>query len=129
MQQLHDKFGSAEEGVHCLNSESPTFSKDLKALAKQMNANLVLECVSGPLTGIISECLPPSSTIVMYGQLSEQKIEGISGMMVIGLKLKIEGFLLSNWLREKNIFGMLSATKKAKALIEEVVVNKPFGLH
>jgi hypothetical protein len=65
----------------------------------------------------------------MYGQLSEQKIEGISGMMVIGLKLKIEGFLLSNWLREKNIFGMLAATKKAKGLIEEVVVNKAFGLH
>ena len=34
-----------------------------------------------------------------------------------------------DWLREKNIFGMLSATKKAKALIEEVVVNKAFGLH
>ena len=50
-------------------------------------------------------------------------------MMIIGLKLKVEGFLLSNWLREKNIFGMLSATKKAKALIEEVVVNKAFGLH
>ncbi len=50
-------------------------------------------------------------------------------MMIVGLKLKIEGFLLSNWLREKNIFGMLSATKKAKALIEEVVVNKAFGLH
>ena len=50
-------------------------------------------------------------------------------MMVIGLKLKIEGFLLSNWLREKNIFGMLAATKKAKGLIEEVVVNKAFGLH
>jgi hypothetical protein len=50
-------------------------------------------------------------------------------MSIIGLKLKIEGFLLSNWLREKNIFGMLSATKKAKALIEEVLVNKAFGLH
>lgn len=67
MKLLHDKFGTPEEGVHCLNSESETFSKDLKALAKKINANLVLECVSGPLTGIISECLPPASTIVMYG--------------------------------------------------------------
>ncbi len=50
-------------------------------------------------------------------------------MMVVGGKLKIEGFLLSNWLRDKGIFGMLSATKKARALIEEVVVNKAFGLH
>lgn len=48
---LHDKFGTPEEGVYCLNSESETFSKDLKTLAKKINANIVLECVSGPLTG------------------------------------------------------------------------------
>ena len=48
---LHDKFGTPEEGVYCLNSESETFSKDLKTIAKKINANIVLECVSGPLTG------------------------------------------------------------------------------
>lgn len=74
MQALHDKFGKPEEGVHCLNSESETFANDLKKLAKKINANLVLECVAGELTGIISESLPQGSTIVMYGQLSEQKI-------------------------------------------------------
>ncbi len=34
---LHDKFGTPEKGVNCLNSESETFTQDLKALAKKIS--------------------------------------------------------------------------------------------
>jgi len=127
VQMLKDKY--AGPGLHVLNSESPTFEKDLKALARELNANVVLECVAGPIVGVISNCLPRNSTIVSYGQLSESKIEGISAFSVIGGGLKLEGFLLSNFLREKNIFQILSITKKARTLLGEVIINKEFGLH
>ena len=124
---LREKYASPL--LHVLNSETPTFEKDLKALARQINANVVLECVAGPITGLISRCLPRNSTIVSYGQLSEAKIEGIDPFSVIGGGLKLEGFLLSNFLREKNLWQILSITKKAKTLLGEVVINKEFGLH
>ncbi|TNV77295.1 hypothetical protein FGO68_gene15628 [Halteria grandinella] len=117
LQQLKDKF--AGDNTFFLNSESPDFKKDLKALAKTLQATVALECVAGPMTGHISDCLPPLSTIIQYGQLSEQKMEGINPMQVIAKGLKVEGFLLGNW----------SATQKARELVEEVIVNKAFGLH
>ena len=47
----------------------------------------------------------------------------------MGKNIKIEGFLLSFYLKEKSIWSLLSITKKAKRLINEVVINKAFGLH
>ncbi len=64
---LHDKFGTPEDGIHVLNSESDTFAADLKKLAYKLNATVVLECVSGPIVGKISSCLPEKSTIISYG--------------------------------------------------------------
>lgn len=69
--QLRERFGGPEEGVYIINSEVPTFQEDLKSLAHKLNATLVLECIAGPIVGVISGCLPPKSTIISYGQLSE----------------------------------------------------------
>ncbi len=92
---LKDKFGTPEQGVYVLNSEDPNFTSDLTKCAKHINATCVFECVSGPMVGIIANCLPKKSTIFVYGQLSEQKIEGIDAMTVLSKNLRIEGFLLS----------------------------------
>lgn len=89
-----------------MNSESSTFEADLKSLAHKLNANVVLECVAGPIVGLISRCLPEQSTIISYGQLSEKKIEGIDSLKVIGGQLKLEGFLVSNWLKEMNLWSI-----------------------
>jgi NADPH:quinone reductase-like Zn-dependent oxidoreductase len=50
-------------------------------------------------------------------------------LAVLGKNISLEGFLLSNWLRDQGIWSKLSNIKRARALIEEVVVNKSFGLH
>ena len=44
-------------------------------------------------------------------------------------ELRLEGFLLSNWLRTKSTWALLGITKQARRLVDEVVVNKAFGLH
>jgi NADPH:quinone reductase-like Zn-dependent oxidoreductase len=94
-QMLREKYGTPEQGIYVLNSEHSTFEPELKELANKINANVVLECVAGPIVGQIANCLPSNSTIVAYGQLSEQKIEGINPLLVLGRNLKLEGFLLS----------------------------------
>ena len=126
---LRQKYGGPEDHVYALNSESSTFEADLRSLAHKLNANVVLECVAGPIVGLISRCLPEQSTIISYGQLSEKKIEGIDSLKVIGGQLKLEGFLVSNWLKEMNLWSIYQTTKQARRLVGEVVVNKEFGLH
>ena len=66
-QALREKYGGPEQGCHVLNSEFGNFRDDLKKLAQKLNATVVLECVSGPIVGIISSCLPEKSTIICYG--------------------------------------------------------------
>jgi len=52
---------------YVLNSESPTFDKDLYELSKKLNANVALECVSGELTGRIMQVLAVGGTCILYG--------------------------------------------------------------
>ena len=56
-------------------------------------------------------------------------MEGINARAIISQGLKIEGFLLGIWLKNKSMWGAYQATRQAKPLIEEVIVNKSFGLH
>ena len=66
-QALREKYGTPEQGCHVLNSEFGNFKDDLKKLAKKLNATVVLECISGPIVGVISSCLPEKSSIICYG--------------------------------------------------------------
>lgn len=50
-------------------------------------------------------------------------------MAILGKNIKLEGFLLSYWLREKNIFSLMNNVRKARKLLDEVIINKSFGLH
>ena len=88
-----------------------------------------MECVAGPVVGQIADALMPKSTIISYGNLSEQKISGISAMKIIGLELRLEGFLLPYWLREKSTWALMSIMKQSKALLDEVKVFKEYGFH
>lgn len=65
MDELTQKY--AGPNFHVLNSESPSFKNDLRKLAHDINATVVIECVAGPLVGVISDCLPKDSSIIVYG--------------------------------------------------------------
>lgn len=88
-----------------------------------------MECVSGPIVGKIVDALPPKSTIISYGNLSEEKMNGISSLKLISLDLKIEGFLLPYWLREKSTWALMAITKLSRTLLDEVKVHKEYGFH
>jgi hypothetical protein len=43
--------------------------------------------------------------------------------------LRVEGFLLPYWLREKSAWSMLGISKQSKRLLEDVQIYKEYGLH
>mmetsp|Transcript_36389 Transcript_36389/g.35272 ORF Transcript_36389/g.35272 Transcript_36389/m.35272 type:complete len:124 (+) Transcript_36389:290-661(+) len=87
---------------HVLNSSNEDFPERLKELTKELEASVVLECVSGPIVGQIVDALPKNGIIITYGQLSEEKMSGISPLMFMGKNLTIEGFLLPYWMKEQS---------------------------
>jgi NADPH2:quinone reductase len=122
---LKDKY----KQQYVLNSESEGFEQQLKDLTAKLGANVALDAVAGPLAGIVCNALAKNGVYISYGQLSEQKISGISPFTMLGRNVRVEGFLLPYWLKEKSYWGVLSAMKQSKRLLEDVQINKSYGLH
>lgn len=59
---------------YAFNSDSASFWTDIEAAIKQTEATVIFECVGGALAGDIFKLMPAKSHMVVYGNLSKQKI-------------------------------------------------------
>ena len=73
--------------------------------------------------------MPAGSTVISYGQLSEEKIGPVDPIVFLFKSQRIEPFLLPYWLLGKNVLGQLSAINASKPLIQNITVSKCFALH
>lgn len=94
---------------YVLNSESPTFDKDLYELSKKLGCNVALECVAGEMTGKILQVLAVGGICISYGQLSETKIGPLNPIILIFKHQRLESFLLPYWIATKSLWGQYSA--------------------
>jgi len=102
--------------IHVLNSSSESFEKELKALAEDLGATLILDAVTGSQSSILLNAAPRGSTLLAYARLSGEPIHVDPGSVMKGEK-KIEGFLLGNWLQTKGLlFKLRFVSKVGKAL-------------
>lgn len=101
---------------HVLNSSSESFDEDLKALAEELGATLILDAVTGSQTTILLEAAPRGSTLLAYARLAGEAIQADPSTIMKGEK-RIEGFLLGNWLQSKGLlFKLRFVNKVGKAL-------------
>jgi len=56
------------------------FAKEVKELCEKLQATVCFECIGGKICGVIFNNLPQKSTLIVYGTLSGQDIEGINGV-------------------------------------------------
>jgi len=56
-------------------------------------------------------------------------MSGINALKLIALEIKLEGFLLPYWLKDKSTWALLGIMKASKPLLEEVKVYKEYGFH
>ena len=99
--------------THVLNSSSESFEEDLKALAEDLGATLVLDAVTGSQSSILLNAAPKGSTLLAYARLSGEAILADPGTIMKGEK-KITGFLLGNWLQTKSLLFKLKFISKVK---------------
>lgn len=101
----------------------------MEDLCTKLRANVCLECVSGPIVGKIVNVIQHKGVIISYGNLSETNMSGISALKLLAKDLKLEGFLLPYWLRDKGMWALMGIMKQSKTLLDEVVVSKEYGFH
>lgn len=103
-------------GEQVLLSTAADFDTQLQALARKLKATLLLDAIAGNMTQQLADAAPFGSTILLYSRLSEK--DSVINPGTVFLKhLRIEGWFLGNWMREKNFIQSLLLSRKAQAMI------------
>lgn len=105
------------KGQIVLNSESPSFSQDLKKQAEALNATIAFDAVGGSMTGTLLSAMPDRSKALVYGALSGSACSNISPLSLIFQQKSVEGFFLSSWLASKSFWGTYKAANQVQRLI------------
>lgn len=103
--------------VHVLNSNSENFAEELKVLAAELNATLILDAVSGNQSALLLDAAPYGSTLLVYARLSGDPVLADPGTLIKEAK-EITGFQLGNWLATKGLLFKLRFIRKVKSALD-----------
>jgi NADPH2:quinone reductase len=105
----------AEGAEWVLNSSDPDFSDQLRALARRLNATLLLDAVAGDHTQVLLAAAPPGSTVLVYAHLAGQAIS-LDARTLFYEDKRAVGFYLPNWMRRKGLLQILRDTRTVQHL-------------
>ena len=117
-------------GQYVLDSSDADFVEQLRRLAQQLQATLLLDAISGGMTQQLAEAAPPGSTILLYSRLSDDACV-IDARTALVKDLRLEGWFLANWLGKKNLLEMLALARQAQSLLATDLhspIHKRFAL-
>ncbi len=103
-------------GQFVLNSKDDDFVERLQQLANKLHATLLLDAIAGSMTQKLVSAAPFGSTILLYSRLSRKNIETDSQLW-FSKNLHAHGFLLSNWMRTKNMVQRLQLNRQAQSFL------------
>jgi NADPH:quinone reductase len=101
---------------YIINSNDSDFEVKLKDITHQLNVKLFLDAVGGTLLGKLLKVSPKGSTILSYGRLSDETCVIEPGALILQRK-NINGFLLSDWVKKRNILQVLNDLRKLKSML------------
>lgn len=83
-----------------------------------------LDCVGGPGVVDVLQSLAPQGRLLLYGTLSNEPIP-LEPRLLMGGQRAIEGFWLSEWVKQQGVFRMLSLFRQIIALMRAGVLTTP----
>lgn len=110
------KLVRARGGQFVLNSGDADFVQQLRAQAARLKATLLLDAIGDGMTEMLIDAAPYNSTILLYSQLAFRNSE-INSQTVLVKNLRLTGWFLANWLREKNLPRSLLLSNRAQSLL------------
>jgi NADPH:quinone reductase len=88
---------------HVLDSNAPNFKEKMGEVFQKLNVTLALDAVGGEMTGNLLSALGKGGRVIVYGALSGQPSTASPYDLMFWDK-RVEGFLLPNWLLQRNFF-------------------------
>lgn len=104
-------------------STAPEFPDKIKSLSDSLNVTLALDAVAGPMTGLLLQAMPRGSRVIVYGGLSGEGCL-IDPRSLIFEDKRVEGFWLSDWVKNRNIFQLLKTLLAVQANIGAALSSK-----
>lgn len=108
---------------HVLNSRSESFTAELKTLAAELGATLILDAVTGGQSSILLDAAPRGSTLLVYARLSGDPILADPGSLIREEK-EILGFQLGNWLHTKSLLFKLRFVRRVRKSLHDDLSSK-----
>lgn len=108
---------------HVINSSEEGFEGHLAEAIQTLGVTIAFDAVSGPMTGLLFNALPPGGTVYTYGGLDDTPISGIDRKALIFENKTITGFFLGSWMGTKNLLQLSKAAKKVGQLFKEGAIN------
>ena len=116
--------------THVLVSSSESFWQDLHGLIERYKIKIAFDALGGEYTGALMKCLPPDSTVYVYGRLQSSTVDALPTVEMIYHNKRVEGFLVMRALASHGIrgtpFGLYRASWFVKRHFAELFLPPKF---
>lgn len=105
-------------------TESENVDQRVRELTSGAGVRYALDAVGGSTGLTAARCLGPGGRLLVYGTLSGEPIPLDPRLLIAGQK-RIEGFWLSDWVKEQNALTMLRLFREIIGLLRAGVLTTP----
>ncbi len=98
---------------YVLESKGTDFAESVHTLMHELHATLILDAVGGELARQLLDAAPFGSTLLLYANLSEQRLF-IEPRTLWKDGKRVDGFFLGNWAKGRKMFGVLKDMRKIR---------------
>jgi NADPH:quinone reductase len=108
---------------YVLNCSQPKFPEQLRALAHELNATLVLDAVGGSGTRHLIDAIPYGGSLIIYGSLSGEQPE-LNFRLLVADNKTITGFYLANWSKDNGFLKTIRNVFRVRQLLKNDIKIK-----
>eukprot|EP01095_Lingulamoeba_sp_RSL-Kostka_P009502 TRINITY_DN3305_c0_g1_i1.p1 TRINITY_DN3305_c0_g1~~TRINITY_DN3305_c0_g1_i1.p1 ORF type:complete len:379 (-),score=124.35 TRINITY_DN3305_c0_g1_i1:203-1339(-) len=100
--------------TYVVNSSEENWTEQLAEYSKLLDCRIGFDAVAGELSGQIIKAMPNSSTLYVYGGLSNQHCSAVRPTDLIFQKKTLKGFWLTDYSNKKNLLQMFLWVRKVQ---------------
>ena len=102
--------------AHVLNCSSDSFTKEIGALIKELKPRVMLDAVADQMSSSLFSAMPSRARWIIYGKLAKELPTLEQPGQFIFMGKRIEGFWLTQWMREKPVEEQIKASMRVQEL-------------
>ncbi len=123
-EQADELRRAGAEAVLCTADES--IPNGVRGLTDGLGVKYAIDAVGGETGSAVIQALAPGGRLLVYGTLSREPIAIDPRLLMVGQK-RVEGFWLSEWVRQQNALTMLGLFGAISGLMRKGVLTSEVG--